>query len=105
MPLINCEVNPILTSSVNCVITNSKCAGKFTITDIKLYFSVATLSTQDIGKQLQLLKTSFKRTVNWNKYQSKVSTQTQNQYLDYFIDPSFQGVYRVFVLSFIMRLE
>ena len=35
-----------------------------------------------------------------NKYQSRVSTQTQNQYLDYLIDPTFQGVNRHFVLSF-----
>ena len=32
------------------------------------------------------------------KYQSKVSKQTGNQYLDYFIDPSFQGVNRLFIL-------
>ena len=26
--------------------------------------------------------------------------QAQNQYLDYLIDASFQGVYRLFILSF-----
>ena len=34
------------------------------------------------------------------KYQSKVTIQRQNQYLDYLIDPSFSGVNRLFVLSF-----
>ena len=29
-----------------------------------------------------------------------MSTERQNQYLDYLIDPSFQGVHRLFVLPF-----
>ena len=37
---------------------------------------------------------------NWNKYQSKVSSQSLNQHLDYLTDPSFQGITRLFVLSF-----
>ena len=49
---------------------------------------------------LDKLKSSFKRTINWNKSQSKISTETQNQYLDLLINPSFQGVNRLFVLSF-----
>ena len=49
------------------------------------------LSTQDNAKLLQQLKLGFKRTINWNKYQSKVSIQAPNSYLDHLIDPSFQG--------------
>ena len=45
-------------------------------------------------------KSSFKRTINWNKYQSKVTVQERSQYLHYLVDPSFQGVYRLSVLSF-----
>ena len=37
MPLINCEVNLILTWSKDCVITNSTGEGKFAITETKLY--------------------------------------------------------------------
>ena len=37
MPLINCEVNLIFTWSSTCVITNSNGAGRFAITDTKLY--------------------------------------------------------------------
>ena len=44
------------------------------------------------------MKSSFKRTINWNKYQSKVTIQATNPYLDYLIVPSFQGVNRRFVL-------
>ena len=46
------------------------------------------------------MKLGFKRTINWYKYQSKVTAQAQNQYLDYLLDPSFQGVNRLFVLSY-----
>ena len=72
----------------------------FSIPDTKLYAPVVTLSTQDNPKLLEQLKSDFKRTINWNKYQSKISTERPNQYSDYLIDPIFQGVNRLFVLSF-----
>ena len=50
MPLINCEINLILTCSSPCVITDSTGAGRFAIT-----------STQDIAKSLQKLKSGFKQ--------------------------------------------
>ena len=68
MPLINDEVNLILTWSRDirglevCAITNSTGAGKFAITETKLYVPVVTLSTQDNAKLLQRLKSGFKRT-------------------------------------------
>ena len=46
------------------------------------------------------MKSGLKRKINWNEYQSKVTKENRNQYLDYLVDPSFQGVNRVFVLSF-----
>ena len=100
MPLINCEVNLILTWSKDCVITNSTGAGKFKITETKLYVPVVTLSTQDNAKLLQQLKSGFRRTINWNKYQSDPKTYAQNRYLNHLVNPSFQGVNRLFVLSF-----
>ena len=72
MPLINCEVNLILTWSKDCVITNSTGAGKFAITETKLYVPVETLLTQDNAKLLHGLKPGFKRTINWNKYESNI---------------------------------
>ena len=100
MPLINCEVELILTWSKNCVITNSTAEGKFEITETKLYVPVVTLSTQDNVKLLQQLKSGFKRRITWNKYESSIKTFAQNRYLNYLINPSFQGVNRLFVLSF-----
>ena len=67
---------------------------KMAITDIKIYVPVVTLSAQDNEKLLQQLKTRFKRTINWNKYQSKPTLHTRNRYLNYLIHPSFQGVSR-----------
>ena len=49
---------------------------------------------------MQLLKLGFKITINWNKYQSKVTLSTQNPYLDYLVDPSFQVENRLFALPF-----
>ena len=100
MPLINCEVELILTWSKNCVITNSTGEGKFAITETKLYVPVVTLSTEDNAKLIQQLKSNFKRKINWNKYESSIKTFVQNRYLSYLINPSFQGVNRLFVLSF-----
>ena len=99
MPLINCEVNLILTLCY-CVITNSRGEGKFAITETKLYVPVVTLSTKDNEKLLQQLKSCFKKAINWNKYESSILKFAKNRYLNYLIIPSFQGVNRLFVLSF-----
>ena len=56
---------------------------------------------QDNAKLLEQLKSGFKRTIKWNKYQCKIKTQAQNQYLSYLNDPSFQGVNRKQVTSHI----
>ena len=82
------------------VISSATGETKFKITETKLYVPVVTLSTQDNAKLLQQLKSGFKRTINWNKYESSVKTFAQNRYLNYLINPSFQGVNRLFVLSF-----
>ena len=41
----------------------------FSITDAKLYVTLVTLSTQDNAKMIEKLKSGFKRTIKWNKYQ------------------------------------
>ena len=99
IPLTNCEVNIILKWSRYCVITNSTGAGKFAITVTKFYFPVVTFSTEDNVRLLQQIKSGFKRTINWNKYQSIIKTYAQNKYLNHLINPSFQGISRPFVLS------
>ena len=68
MTLINCEINPILTWSEKCVLSNDTKATTFAKTDTKLYVPLVTLLAQDKPKLLEQLKSSFKRTINWNKY-------------------------------------
>ena len=81
MPLINCEINLILTWSENFVLTsiptrdanpdanpaiaavNNPTNAIFKITDTKLYVPVITLSTKDDNNFLEQLKSGFKRTI------------------------------------------
>ena len=87
-PLINCEVSLTLTWSENCVLTsrryreavagnnpaaeiNNPTGPRFKIKDTNLYVPVVTLAAQDDKKLLEQLKTGFKRTIKWNKYDQK----------------------------------
>ena len=103
MPFINCEVNLILTWSSTCVLVATNIDGQnatFAITDTKLYVPVVTLSIQENTKFFQQLKSGFERVINWNKYLSKPELLAQNPNLNHLVEPSFQGVNRLFVLAF-----
>ena len=114
IPLINCEVELILTWSKNCVLadmTRRNAQGnnpaivppaelEFKITDTKLYVPVVTLSKENDIKLLEQLKSGFKKTIKWNKYRSQMTIQPKNNNLNYLIDPTFTYVNRIFVLSF-----
>ena len=65
-----------------------------------MYVPVVTLLTKDNEKLLQQLKSGFKKTISWNRYESNIKTFAQNRYINYLINPSFQGVNRIFVLPF-----
>ena len=112
MPLINCEILFTLSWYENCVLTskaertapvpviNNPINAVFKITDCKLYVPVVTLSSEEDNKLLDQLKPGFKRTIKWNKYMSQMSNQNINNNLNYLIDPTFNNVNRLFVLSF-----
>ena len=118
MPLIDCEIELILTWFKNCVLTdkltrdanynvnprvseiNNPQNAIFQITDIKLDVPVVTLSKANDIKLLEQLKSGFKRTLKWNKYRSQITIQPQNNNLSYLIDPTFTNVNRLFILSF-----
>ena len=114
IPLINCEVELILTWSKNCVLADMTVrdaqnnnlaivapAGlEFKITDTKLYVPLVSLSKENDIKLLEQLKSGFKRTIKWNKCRSQMTIQLQNNNLNYLIDPTFANVNRLFVLSF-----
>ena len=96
MTLINCEVNLILNCSASCVIMYANQGATFAITEANLYVQVVTLSAQDNAKILTQLKLGF----TWNKYLSKPELLRRNPNLNHLVEPSFQGVNRLFVLAF-----
>ena len=120
MPLFNCEVFLTLTWPENCVLAdittqvtraaqrddparpviNTPRNATFQITDTKLYVPVVTFSIENDKRLLKQLRKGFKKTVKWNKYRSEMTNQTQNNNLNYLIDPRFTKVNRLFVLSF-----
>ena len=89
IPLINCEGSLILTWSSTCVISSAAGETKFKITGTKLSIPLVVSSTQDNAKLLQQLKSGFRRTINWNKYQSDPKAYAQNRYLNHLVNPSF----------------
>ena len=105
IPLINCEVELILTWSKNFALVDmterdgegdnpaivAPTGLEFKITDTKLYVPVVTLSKENDTKLLEQLKT-IKR--------SQIAIQPQNNNLNYLIDPTFTNANRLFVLSF-----
>ena len=103
MPLINCEVELILTWSADCVIIYVDVADQvstFAKTETTLYDPVVNLSNQHNANLLPQLKSSFKRTISWNKYLSKLELLAQNSKSNHLIKPSVQGINRLFVLAF-----
>ena len=114
--LINCEIDLILSWSKNCVLADMtvRAAGnnddlpvivapielEFQIKDTKLYVPFVSLSTKDDNKLLEQLKSGFKRTIKWNKNRSQMTIPTNNNNLNYLIDPAVTKVNRLFVLSF-----
>ena len=118
VPLMNCEIELILTWFKNCVLVNKLTRDAnynanpivyeidnpedaiFQIADTKLYVPVVILSKENDIKLLEQLKSGFKRTIKWNTYRSQMTIQPQNNNLNYLIDPTFTNVNRLFVLSF-----
>ena len=102
MSLLNCKIDLILIWCLDCVIFSATVATKFALTDTNFSVLVFTLSTQDNATLLQQLKSILKEQLSGiNKYQSKLTTERQNHHLDFLIDPSFRGVERIFVLSYL----
>ena len=102
MSLINCEISLQLKWSKDCILVAGTAANqepKFETTDTKIYVPIVTLSTQDNIQLFKQLESRFKRTINRNKYHYETN-QAWNRFLDFFIDASFHGVNRLFVLSF-----
>ena len=87
MPLINCETNLQLKLSekfILAAVTAANHVPEFKINYIKLYVPVLSLSTQDNVKLLKQLESGFKRTINWDKYQSEKNKSSAKQIFRFF---------------------
>ena len=121
IPLINCEVELILTWSKNCVLADmtvdadadpaivAPSGATFKITDTKLYVPVVTLSAEYNAKLSKLLSDGFNRTVYQNEYNVtgnkivEITTNNEEKYIREFLDSGCQGVKRLFVLAYNKR--
>ena len=102
MPLIKCKIELALKWFKNCILSSSGAAANFKITDTKLYVPIVTLKTEDNTKLSQLLSNGFKRSIYWNKYKvipEKIYAANEN--IRILIDPSWQGINRLFVLAYL----
>ena len=77
-------------------------ARTFKIASTKLYILIVTVSTKDNVNLTKQLNERVKRSVYWNKYESKIGTKEANKtnFTRFSLDFPFQGVNRLFVLAF-----
>ena len=100
MPLINCKVELSLKWYENCILSSSGTAATFTITDTKFYVPVVTLKVENNAKLSKLLSEGFKRSVYLNKYQAILEDHAANSNKRERLDAGFQGVNKLFVLTY-----
>ena len=98
MPLINCKIKLNLTWKKKCVLSTGAGEAVFIINDIKLYVPVVTLSKDFIEHQNK----GFQKSIYWNEYKTKEINEDADANVFKYInlDPSFQGVNRLFVMAY-----
>ena len=101
MPLINCKIKLNLTWKKERVLSTAAEYAVFIINDAKLYVPVVTLSKEDNKDFIEQQNKGFQRSIYWNEYKTKEQTEDANanavKYIN--LDPSFQGVNRVFPMA------
>ena len=102
MPLINCKIKLDLTWKKECVLSNQAGAAVFIINDTKLYVPVVTLSKEDNKDFIEQQNKGFQGSIYWNEYKTKElnSDADANVFKYINLDPSFQGVNRLFVMAY-----
>ena len=67
-----------------------------------MYVPVVTLSKEDNKDLIEQQNKSFQRSIYWNEYKTKSQTENADAYVFKYInlDPSFQGVNRLFVMAY-----
>ena len=102
MSLINCKIKLNLTWKKECVLSSNDGDAVFIINDPKLYIPVVTLSKEDNKDFIEQQNKGFQRSIYWKEYKTK--SQTENADANVFkyinLDPSLQGVNRLFVMAY-----
>ena len=103
MPLFNCKVKLNLTWKKECVLSNQAGYAVFIINDRKLYVAVVTLSKEDNKDFIEQQNKGFQRSIYWNEYKTKeqIENAANNVFKYINLDPSFQGVNRLFVMAYL----
>ena len=102
MPLINCKIQLNLTWRKECVLSTDTANALFIINDTKLYVPVVTLSKEDNKDFIEQQNEGFQRSIYWNEYKTKEKEEDANANVVNYInlDPSFQGVKRLFLMAY-----
>ena len=110
MPLINCKIKLNLAWKKECVLSTDDDANAanaannpvFIINNTKLYVPVVTLPKEDNKDFIEQRNKGFQRSIYWNEYKTKGQDEVANanafKYIS--LDPSFQGVNRLFVMAY-----
>ena len=78
-------------------------SAKFEIADAKLHVLIVTLSTKDSVTLAIQSSEGFKRSFDWNSYQTKPAIVIEKGINIYeLLNASFQGVRRLFVLAYVV---
>ena len=102
MPLINCKIKLNLSWKKECVLSNQDGAAVFIINDTKMYVPVVTLSKEDNKDFIEQQNEGVQRSIYWNEYKTKEINENAdaNVFKHINLDPSFQGVNRLFVMAY-----
>ena len=102
MPLINCEIKLNLTRKKECILSTGNVNAVFIINDTKLCVPVVTLSKEDNKDFIEQKDKKFQRSIYWNEYKTKEINEDADANVFKYInlDPSFQGVNRLFVMAY-----
>ena len=102
MPLINYKIKLNLTWKKECVLSTDNGNAVFITNDTKMYVPVATLSKEDNKDFIEQKNKGFQRSIYWNEYKTKEINENADANVFKYInlDPSFQGVNRLFVMAY-----
>ena len=102
IPLINCTIKLNFSWKKECALSTDAGNAVFIIIDTKMYVPVVTLSKEDNKDFIEQQNKGFQRSIYWNEYKTKeISENADANVFKYInLDPSFQGVNRLFVMAY-----